>query len=176
MTNRFNDALWQQYGGALGMLDNALAACPDELWTAPLWRVSPESGEAATASEFWSLAAHTLRWLERYLAAAPEHRFAALECSAALTPAAGARLDRTAVRGALATLRQRCHDVLTALGDADLQRPVTYDWIAAEPITYAELQVYGLRHLQEHAAQLNLFLGQHGVPDEALDWVSRADP
>jgi hypothetical protein len=31
-----------------------------------------------------------------------------------------------------------------------------------------------MRHVQEHAAQLALFLGQHGVPDEKLDWVARA--
>jgi hypothetical protein len=31
-----------------------------------------------------------------------------------------------------------------------------------------------MRHVQEHAAHLSLFLGQHGVPGEALDWVSRA--
>jgi hypothetical protein len=32
-----------------------------------------------------------------------------------------------------------------------------------------------MRHIQEHAAQLSLFLGQHAVPDEALDWVAQAD-
>jgi hypothetical protein len=37
-----------------------------------------------------------------------------------------------------------------------------------------ELQLYTLRHVQEHAAQLSLFLGQHAIPDEALDWVPRA--
>jgi hypothetical protein len=31
-----------------------------------------------------------------------------------------------------------------------------------------------MRHVQEHAAQLSLFLGQHGIPDEALDRVPRA--
>jgi hypothetical protein len=28
--------------------------------------------------------------------------------------------------------------------------------------------------VQEHAAQLSLFLGQHAIPDEALGWVGRA--
>jgi len=37
-----------------------------------------------------------------------------------------------------------------------------------------ELQLYTMRHVQEHAAQLSLFLGQHAIPDEALDWVPRA--
>ena len=41
-------------------------------------------------------------------------------------------------------------------------------------MSYVELQLYTMRHVQEHAAQLSLFLGQHGVPDEALDWVARA--
>jgi hypothetical protein len=37
-----------------------------------------------------------------------------------------------------------------------------------------ELQMYNLRHVQEHTAQLSLLLGRHGIPYEALDWVSRA--
>jgi hypothetical protein len=41
-------------------------------------------------------------------------------------------------------------------------------------MSFFELQVYTLRHVQEHAAQLSLFLGQHGIPGEALDWVPRA--
>jgi uncharacterized damage-inducible protein DinB len=175
MPETVRNALWQQFGGAVDMLDNALAACPDELWTASLWQVSPASGEAEYASQFWSLAAHALRWLERYLAAVPEERFGSLEHAAALTPAAGARLDKASVRSSLASLRRRCHDTVTALTDAELHRPVMYDWVATEPLAYLELQMYNLRHLQEHAAQLSLFLGQHGTPDEALDWVARAD-
>ena len=38
-------------------------------------------------------------------------------------------------------------------------------------LSFFELQLYGMRHVQEHAAQLSLFLGQHAIPDEALDWV-----
>ena len=38
-------------------------------------------------------------------------------------------------------------------------------------VSFWELQLYSMRHVQEHAAQLSLFLGQHAIPDEALDWV-----
>jgi hypothetical protein len=31
--------------------------------------------------------------------------------------------------------------------------------------------MYTMRHVQEHAAQLSLFLGQHGIPDADLDWI-----
>ena len=47
-------------------------------------------------------------------------------------------------------------------------------WSAGQPLSFLELQLYNMRHVQEHAAQLSLFLGQHGIPDEALDWVARA--
>jgi hypothetical protein len=41
-------------------------------------------------------------------------------------------------------------------------------------MSYLELELYTMRHVQEHAAQLSLFLGRHGIRDEALDWVPRA--
>ena len=41
-------------------------------------------------------------------------------------------------------------------------------------LSFLELQLYNMRHVQEHAAQLSLFLGQHAIPDAALDWVPRA--
>lgn len=164
------EALWQQVAGALAMLDNAVVACPDQLWPAPLWRVAPESEAPADASEFRVLAVHSLRWMERYLAAIPESEFASLPHTSAVTP------DKPAVRSTLASLREHSQDTLTRLTNDELHRPIThYPWITAQ-LSYVELQIYNLRHLQEHAAQLCLFLGQHGVPDEALDWVSRADP
>ena len=41
-------------------------------------------------------------------------------------------------------------------------------------MSFLELLLYTMRHVPEHAAQLSLFLGQHGIPDEALDWIVRA--
>jgi hypothetical protein len=39
-------------------------------------------------------------------------------------------------------------------------------------VPFAELQLYNLRHVQEHAAQLHLFLGQQsGRPGK---WVAQA--
>jgi DinB superfamily len=174
MVGSVNDALWQQHGGAIAMLDNALAACPDELWTEPLWEVSPASEWPTDASALWSVAAHTVRWLERNLAAASEDEFSSLECAEALTSKDGAPIGKSAIRACLATVREHCHDTLMTLRDEELYRPVTYDWISPAPISYLELQIYGLRHLQEHTTQLSLFLGQNGIPDEALDWVPRA--
>jgi len=38
--------------------------------------------------------------------------------------------------------------------------------------TFLELQLYSMRHVQEHAAQLGLFLGQNGV--SGPDWIPKA--
>jgi len=50
---------------------------------------------------------------------------------------------------------------------------ITVPWIEGKPMSFLELLLYNMRHVQEHAAQLNLFLGQN-ASDGASDWVSRA--
>ncbi|MGZ3681754.1 MAG: DinB family protein, partial [Ktedonobacterales bacterium] len=74
----------------------------------------------------------------------------------------------------LASVRQKCHSMLIALTDEQAHRPVEYPWSGGQPVSYLELQLYTLRHVQEHAAQLSLFLGQHAIPTADLDWVARA--
>ena len=55
------EALAQQYGAAIDALENAIVACPDDVWSAgPPWQ------------QFWYLASHTLFWLDHYLAGTPE--------------------------------------------------------------------------------------------------------
>jgi uncharacterized damage-inducible protein DinB len=60
------------------------------------------------------------------------------------------------------------------LSEEQAYQPFHFPWDSDNPISYGELLLYTLRHVQEHAAQLSLFLGQHGIPSEALDWVGRA--
>ena len=48
--------LWQQFGAAIDMLENALIACPDELWS-----------DRSQRPEFWYLVYHTLFFLDLYL-------------------------------------------------------------------------------------------------------------
>jgi hypothetical protein len=68
-------------------------------------------------------------------------------------------------------LRQKCQSTLLSLSDEQAHRQVAFPWRWWKPMSFFELQLYTLRHVQEHAAQLSLFLGQHAIPDEALDWV-----
>ena len=61
MSPQGKEILWHQFGAAIETLQNALTACPDELWRARLWQVSkPEFGE------FWYIAYHAIFWLDYY--------------------------------------------------------------------------------------------------------------
>jgi hypothetical protein len=172
-------ALWPQYGAAIAMLENALEACPDTLWSARLWPDQPPPRFPPQFAEFWYVTYHALVWLDLYLSGVPEEDFAPP------APFAQGELDsiaavpdrpytREQLRAYLASLRQKCHDTLVTLTDEQARRPVEYPWSQGQPISYLELQLYSMRHVQEHAAHMSLFLGQHGVAGEQLDWVPRA--
>jgi hypothetical protein len=56
------------------------------------------------------------------------------------------------------------------LPDERARQAVEYPWAQGQAVSFLELQLYNMRHVQEHAAQLNLFLGQNGISG-ASDWV-----
>lgn len=172
-------ALWPQFGAAIDMLENALAACPDRLWAERLWPETAPSRFPPQFAEFWYVTYHALVWLDLYLTGLPEEEFAPP------VPFAQGELDsaealperpytKEELRAYLVSVRQNARATLVALADEQARRPVAYPWSEGQPISFLELQLYSLRHVQEHAAQLSLFLGQHGMPGEALDWVPRA--
>ena len=169
-------ALWQQFGATIDMLENALVACPTSLWKERLWHTSPDY---PLPPEFWYIAYHTLFWLDLYLSGSQEEEFAppAPFTRAELDPA-GVPPERPYTKeelhAYLAALRRKCHTQLAALTDEQARQAVEYPWAEGQAVSFLELQLYNMRHVQEHMAQLSLFLGQHGIPDEALDWVPRA--
>lgn len=173
-------AVWRQLGAAIDTLENALLACPASLWRERLWRNPPPLEFPPQFAEFWYVAFHALVWLDLYLSGIPEEEFAPP------APFAQGVLDsiealperpytREELRTYLTSTRQKCYTTLIHLSDEQACRPVEYPWSEGQPISFLELQLYNLRHVQEHAAQLSLFLGQHAIPDEALNWVARAE-
>jgi uncharacterized damage-inducible protein DinB len=168
-------ALWRQFGAAIDMFDQAVAACPDALWVERLWPDDPHDPEAAGNGRFWVVTYHTLFWLDAYLAGSVEDYTPPAPFALAEGDRAAHRpepFSKEQLRGWLAALRQRAQGTLTALTDEQADRPFAFPWRPEQPITYLELQLYSMRHVQEHAAQLSLLLGQHGTPAETLDWVS----
>jgi hypothetical protein len=179
METTWNTALWPQFGAAIDMLEKALVACPDALWQEPLWPDPPPPEFPPQFAEFWYVTFHTLVWLDLYLSGVPEEEFAppapfAQGVLDSREAQPGQPYTREELRTYLASVRQKCHSTLAALTDEQARRPVEYPWSEGQPISYLELLLYTMRHVQEHAAQLCLFLGQHGVPGAKLDAIPRA--
>jgi hypothetical protein len=170
-------ALWKQFGAAIDMLDQAVIVCRDELWQARLWDDPPPPWFPPQFAEFWYVTFHTLVWLDLYLSGAPEEEFAppshfaqGVLDSAEAAPERPYTKDE--LRAYLASVGQKCRTTIEALTDEQAHQPVEYPWSEGQPLSFLELQLYSMRHVQGHAAELSLFLGQHGV--QTLDWTTRA--
>ena len=172
MTLINNDMLWSQYGAAIDALESALRDCPDGLWESQLWPDQPDQWVAAGFSSFWYLAYHTLFWIDLYLTGA-EEGFAPPEPFDLVEMVDGETLPRVYSReellGYLATCRQRCRETIAAMTSEEARRICRFPW---GDIPFAELQLYSMRHVVEHAAQLSFFLGQH--TGRSAVWVPRA--
>jgi uncharacterized damage-inducible protein DinB len=151
--------LWHHFGGAIDMLENAITACPDALWD-----------DRTRRPEFWYAAYHTLFFLDLYLSDSPE----------AFTPPAPftmGELENTLperpyrkdeLLGWLEHGREKLRTVLGSLTDDKLRE--VHRWWTRE-FSVLENLIYNMRHVQHHAAQLNLILRQQ--TDSAPNWVGR---
>jgi DinB superfamily len=162
--------LWRQFGAAIDMLDNALRDCPDELWAEDVW----EDRSMPGFSTFRYLAYHTLFWLDFYLSGseegfAPPAPFGLEELDpAGLLPARP--YTRAELQRYLAHGRQKGQTTIMSVEDEHLWRLCRVGWQREVP--FAELLLYTMRHVQEHAAQLNMLLGQR--TGSAAGWVGIA--
>lgn len=161
----FRDALWRQLGAAVDMLENAIAACPEELWTA----------ERQRGPAFWYLAYHTLFFLDLDLAPSPVGFAPPPPFTLDELDPAGVLPERPYTKPELLAYlehgRRKARSVLSSLDEAAASRPVAFPWVPAMP--FAELLLVSLRHVQHAAAQLNLLLRQE--TDAAPRWVKRAE-
>jgi uncharacterized damage-inducible protein DinB len=171
------DALWRrvvwlQFGAAIDMLANALRACPDELWEEPLW----DDRSLPGSSTFWYVAYHTLFWLDLYLSGtaegfAPPAPFTLDELDpAGVLPSRA--YTRAELQGYLAHGRRKCRATIEGLTDEQARRVCVVGGRRRE-MPFAELLLYTMRHVQEHAAQLNLAIGQRTGSEST--WVAEAE-
>ena len=169
MEMTWKTSVWRQFGAAIDMLDNALRACPDDLWQARLYNERSAQPEFA---EFWYVAYHALFWLDFYLSDsaegfAPPAPFTLSELEAGLLPERV--YTKAELQDYLTYGRNKCRARLDTLTDALTPQRVRPEW---SDMSVAELLLYNMRHVQEHAAQLSLFLGLR--VGSAQGWVAKA--
>lgn len=152
--------LWRQFSPAIDALESALRACPDTLWEQRLWDDPADRWVAAGFSAFWYVGYHALFWLDLYLTGA-EEGFAPPAPFDLVEMEEGETLPRVYARpellGYLDRCRRTCQATIEALTPETARRTCRFPW---GELAFAELLLYTLRHVQEHAAQLHLFLGQ----------------
>ena len=167
MINILQQSLWKQFGASIDMLKNTIEQCPDEYWN--------------TNRKLFYMVYHSLVFLDYYLTIPAKPFSSPLPFT--LTEPADIPTDaiddiipnkiysKEELLHYLQQNRNKCHDVIAGLTEEKLSER----WQDTEGYrNYAvlELLMYNMRHVQHHAAQLNLLLRQ-GV-NNAPAWVSRA--
>ena len=173
----WKSTLWQQFGATIDMLENALLACPNTLWHGRLWSDHSDNALPPEATEFWYLTYHTLFWLDLYLTGSVEGFAPPAPFTLSEIDPAGVLPERPYTKDELhaylVNLRKKCQTTIGGLSDERAHGQVKFLWMKEKAFSFLELLLYNMRHVQEHAAQLNMFLGQNAV-EEVTDWVAQA--
>ena len=154
--------LWQQLGASINMLERAMQACPDNLW-----------GDQSQEPQFWYLAYHTLFFLDFYLSDSFEDFTPPAPFTVSELDPSGVMPERVYSKEELLTYlehcRKKCKEAVEALNDENGDQRIKYGRV---DISRAELFLYKTRHVQHHAAQLNLMLREKG--ESPPRWVVKA--
>jgi hypothetical protein len=167
MISVLKESLWKQFGASIDMLQNAIILWPDEHWYAH--------------KKFFYNAYHCLVFLDYYLTIPPQNfssplPFTLAESDDVIADAIDDVIpdrvySKQELLDYLQSSREKCNTLITALTEEKLNER----WIE-DPgnMNYSVLEIllYNMRHVQHHAAQLNMLLRQN--INNAPGWVSRA--
>jgi len=158
----WKSVIWQQFGAAIDMLENAMLACPDHVWF-----------DRSRRPEFWYVAYHTLFFLDLYLSDSVEGFAPPAPFTLDEMDPAGLLPERPFTKSELESYldhgRKKCRATIEALSDEKASQRCGFEWL---DISVAESLLYNMRHVQHHAAQLNLILRE--TIDSAPRWVRKA--
>jgi hypothetical protein len=159
-----NTAIRSQYLATLAMLAQAVEKCP-----APLWQ------EADAPAQFWQIAYHGLFYTHLYLQPTEadftpwaKHRtdyqfMGPIAWDNNRLPQIGEPYTKADILEYVAFCRQEVERQVATL---HLNAPAGFAWL---PMNKFELQLYNIRHLQQHAGELMERLGSRaGI---SVDWV-----
>ena len=148
----------RQLEASINMLGDVLMQCPEDLWTSSLWI---DSDVPAGLSDFWYVAYHTLFWLDLYLGGGIEEFQPPDPFNLSELDPSGLLPERIYMRDELLNYLdhclEKCRITFIDLTDEQASRVCVFPW---GKIAFAELLLDNIRHVQEHGAQLRMFLGQ----------------
>lgn len=163
-----NDILWRQFASAIGMLERAIHACPDELWSDPS---RPPEWKDDDVVGFWYVVYHTLFWLDCYLTGSREGFAPPEPFNLDEFDPAGTLPERAYSKAELLDYldhgREKCRVTIAALTAEKAARLCEFPWVR---LSFGELLLDNMRHVQHHTAQLNLILRQN--VQAAPGWIA----
>lgn len=155
--------VWRQFGAAIDTLANAINACPGHLWDDP--KKKPE---------YWYLAYHTLFFLDYYLSPDDAHFTPPDPFTLSELDPSGAMPERVYTKEELLNFlnfgTEKCRKTISQMTKEWADRQYDFSKVS---LSFSELLLYNMRHVQHHAAQLNLILRQN--IDSAPGWVFAAE-
>lgn len=159
MIQLVKDSLWNQFGASIDMLENAIKLCPDELWNSEV--------------SFSGNAYHALFFLDYYLTLEPvgfgaKSPFTHSEFEDEPPTVPFLKIE---ILNYLEFNRKKCHHLIMSL-TAELSESRWINESKTMDYSVFEILLYNMRHVQHHAAQLNMMLRTH--INDAPDWVFRA--
>ena len=160
--DNWKETVWRQFGASIDMLENAIRECPEKVW-----------GDKSGFHEFWYMVFHTLFWLDYYLSETKEEFQPPDPYPMTEMDPAGAFPDRVYTKEEMLAYlehdRQKTRARIAGLTEETANETTK---MRGGGLTVAELMIYNMRHVQHHAAQLNLLMRQQA--NTAPRWVSIA--
>lgn len=158
-----SDAINEQYGAAIGMLEQNLKSCPKEVWD-----------DRTSGLPFWHVAYHAMWFLDWYLSDSKKAResfkskfgeehshFESLDKVPEITLTCEQLLDY------LSDIKEKAKKRFADLTSDGLIQPSVFEWHGNSVLSSL---IYNLRHVMLHIGALNLRLHRSGVKLE--NWVS----
>jgi hypothetical protein len=164
MIQGLSSALLSQYSSAIDMLRDAISICPDNVWF-----------RADRNPLYWYTAYHALFWLDLYLSGkvdgfAPPAPFTLDELDpAGIIPEKP--FSKEEMTDYALVIREKCGRLFPNADEAQFMRPCEVGW---GTVSYFELLLDNLRHVQHHVGQLNTLLRMEA--DTAARWISKRHP
>ncbi len=159
----WQEIVWRQFGAAIQTLENAIKACPETLWF-----------DQSKYHQFWYVTSHTLFWLDYYLSDSVEAFQPPAPFGLEELDPAGVIPARPYTKQELLTYlehgRAKCRARVLAMSDEQAGQPCGLERMN---LSAGELLLYNLRHVQHHAAQMNLILRLEA--NIGSRWVFRGD-
>ncbi|MBE9463948.1 DinB family protein [Dyadobacter subterraneus] len=170
MIDQIKENLWSQFGASVDSLEKAITLCPENI--------------LVENKRLFYMTYHILVFLDYYVTIPPENFSPKLPYTItdpenlpenAIDDLVPNRFyTKTELLDYLQSSREKCRNLIAGLTEEKIKNERFVEDFESDAMNYSILEIllYNMRHVQHHAAQLNMILRQE--INDAPKWVFRA--